>query len=142
MLGLAAAVVISLALLPIAVFAPILLLHPILRAAFTVVVTFVVFGVVQSAAGMIGSPITAIAAFYSALAMLSNHVVWAFCGAPVGASGQIIVGSYWFTWDALGLLSLFVAIPLIFCTAICRDGVPGSDFFSYLCGLPRWGSQP
>ena len=139
--GLVAAVFVALALTPVAVFAPALLMNAVCRAATTFGVAWIIFAVVYSAAGMVGRPLTSIAVVYSLVAMLSNHVVWAVFGARVGDGGEVVAGwQYWFNPMVLVFPNIFVAISLTFCAALFRDGVPGSDLFSYLSTLPVWGS--
>ncbi len=140
--GFAVAVALSVLLAPVAMFAPTLLINGILRASVTFGVAWIIFAAVHSAAGMVGGPLTSIAVLYSACVMFSNHVVWAVAGAPVGDAGELVTGwQYWFAPSLLGVLSLMVVIPLMFCAALCRDGVPGSDFFSWLSTRPIWFSR-
>ena len=141
-LGFATAVFLSMLLAPIAVFAPAILINGVLRAVVSFVVGWLLFVAVHSAGGMTGGLLTSVAVFYAALVMLSNHVAWAVFGAPLGDAGEIVTGwQYWFDPMLLGLLNIFVAIPLAFCAALCRDGAPGPDLFCYLSTLPVWFSR-
>ncbi|MHC5023202.1 MAG: hypothetical protein ACYTGG_04740 [Planctomycetota bacterium] len=112
------------------------------RACITLGVGWLMFGALQAAAGMVGGPATLIATVATALIMLSNHAAWSILGAPIGAGGELVRGwSYWFDPALLGVLGIFVAVPLAICVAICRDGASGADLFVHIATIPIWGSR-
>ena len=141
-LGFVVAVALAILLTPVAVLAPALLLNAIFRALVTFGIGWMLCGAVHSAAGMTGGLVTFLGVFYAALVMLSNHVVWALFGVPLGPQGEVVTGWHQvFDPSLVGLLSLFVVVPLGFCFVLCRDGVPGPDFFWYVSTLGVWGNR-
>ena len=140
--GLFITLILSVGLAMPAAFAPRVMTHALIRAFITVGVAWICFGVVQSAAGMVGKHTSFIAATCTLLVMYSNHIVWAMNGVPAGGkTGGLAIGwDVWFDPGALIALGLFVWIPLMFCMAMFRQGVPGMEFFSGLSSMRVWGS--
>jgi hypothetical protein len=112
------------------------------RAPLAFGVCWVLFQVVQRAAGMVGPPCTFLALGLAALVLLSNHVTFALHGVPVSegverwwvipmslveeivpARGDLLIGWSWCHPYAVLTLS---GLPLVlgggFCAALCRRG--------------------
>ncbi len=138
--GFGIALIVGIGLAFVARYAPYLLVNAVLRVAFAFIVTWLLFAVVQEAAGMTGYLINTIVICSSLMVMLSHHVIWAVWGVP-SADGLIIGFSVWFSPGALFIPSLFWCIGMIGCTALCHSGVPGPDIFGHIMTLHLRGTR-
>ncbi len=136
--GGAATVVMSLLLAPAAWFAAPVLLNFLLRAFLALVVTWVMFGVVHRAAGMVGARCTALGVILSLLVFLSNHVVFALHGIPTQQG--MVGGAAFLTPPALLALNISTAIGVTAGALLRRDG--GADLGTLVDVLMRgvWGT--
>lgn len=124
----------------IAWFAPALLFNALLRAFVAFGVAWLLFGIVQSAAGMVGGWCSFIAGTFSLAVMVSNHFVWAIHGAPIGDTGETLVGfAEWFNPAALLVLNLWSAIGIGACALICHNGQPGPGILHHVGTMPLRG---
>lgn len=136
------AVLLAVVLAPLAAKASPMVLPLWTRIPLAFGVIWVLFKVVQRAAGMVGPSCSALAVGLGALVLLSNHVIFATAGVPtaiedadwwfalVSLVGQIIeptddlfIGPGWFHPLVLLLVNL---VPLLFgggiAMALCRQG--------------------
>ncbi len=83
-----AALIVSAVLAPLVIFVPFVAFYPCTRAAMAFIVAWILFGVVQRAAGMVGMPVSALAIALAVMVLLFQHVLvtlWGITGAE-GAS--------------------------------------------------------
>jgi hypothetical protein len=138
--GIVAAMVLSAVLAPIAYAVPMLLIPWYLRGVWAFGVAWILFGVVQRAAGMVGRQVRAIAIALTLVVLLSNHLIFALYGVPAGMPRSswlfpaVLVEDFvpvyqgvmrGFAWFHPAVLALLNAAPLVgigFATAFRHDG--------------------
>jgi hypothetical protein len=136
--GAVAAVVLGLLLTPLAVYAPTFLLHWLVRMVLGFGITWVMFGVVQQAAGMVGARCTALALGYAALVLVSQHVVFAICG--VQTLDGMVAGWQWLAPATLGVCNFSAGIAAGGCAYLCHDGAADAGLLGWLLTrrVRRW----
>ncbi len=140
MLGALWSIVLAALLAVIAWLAPIILLNAVVRAFVAFGIAWLLFGVVQDAAGMVGGWCTFIAVALSLATMVSNHLVWAIHGGPIDECGETIIGlSVWFHPAALILVNLASAIGIGACALMCHHGQPGPGVLHHVGTMPLRG---
>lgn len=113
------AAILAVLLIPVSIYLPYMTIPWLLRAPVAIGVAWIMFKVVQDAAGMAGGPCTALALLLTFAVMLSQHLVWAACGVleitsvewwsfPAGILHQQIpeqngrlIGPNWLHWYIL-----------------------------------------
>jgi hypothetical protein len=137
--GLIAMVVIILLLAPVAVYAPYVLIAWLPRSAIAFVVAWILFSVVQRAAGMAGWMVTALAVTLTLVVLLSHHVVFRIHSVPTHTGAP----SGWESLHPLTLVGLNL-LPLIlvgFCAALRHRGDGGLGAVSDVLNLFYFGSR-
>ena len=134
-------------LAPLALYAPGLLIDLLLRTAVAFVVAWVLLGVVQRAAGMVGVHCSLLAVGLTLIVLLSHHLIFAVHGVPHvrGIVGRHAVYYAWVFRDVLtdqsglllgwGWLHPYVLanvnfVPLLAiaaCALLCHRGGAGPD---------------
>ncbi|MCP3903529.1 MAG: hypothetical protein GY715_07815 [Planctomycetes bacterium] len=119
--------------------APTLFFYAILRVTIALIVTWILFGVVHNAAGMVGAACSVLAVILVTTVMLSHHAAWSVFGAPLSGEPELVRGwAFWFSPGVLIGANLFAAIGVGFGTVLCHSGVPGPDVTGYVAKLPWW----
>ena len=122
------AIVAILLSLPVAKYAPPLLSVIWMQVALGFGLTWILLGVVQNAAGMVGWPCTAMGCGLTLLVVVAQRAAILLFAMPAGGS----------TVDAIlgGVLSMIFGYPmfigLIFAAVLCHRGSPGMGFLSDL----------
>lgn len=109
---------------PVAWFFPPLLQNALLRAFFAFLVAWALFAVAQRAAGMAGWPVTIVVLLYTALVLVSHHVVWFAHGVP--STKGVVIGQVWLEPATIALVNMTAAIGVGACALIRHHG--GGDF--------------
>lgn len=136
--SLVALVLVSL-LASVAWYVPHVLLNPWVRGSLAFFIAWVLFGVVQRAAGMVGAHCSAIAIGLALLVMLSHHVVFAIHGVATGDG--IAIGWEWFHPWALTLVNLTAMVGIAMCTLMRHRGEGGARWLAEILGSGIWSSR-
>ncbi|TWT46055.1 hypothetical protein RAS1_25000 [Phycisphaerae bacterium RAS1] len=131
--GLIAATLLAAATMALAYFVPLLVLRGTLRSALAFLIAFVLFSVVQRAAGFVGWPCTLIVVAYSTLVLFSHHLVFAVRGVQL--SQGVASGAGWLAWPTLLIVNTIPMIFVAFCAMICHHG--GFGFWDLVEKLGR-----
>ena len=123
--GTIVAVILAGLLAPAAYYVPQLLLGGILRAALGFAVAWILFGVVQRAAGMVGGRCSALSIALAVGVLLSNHIVFAIHGVPTNQGGPLLGWWFWFDPRVLGLYNGIALIGVAGCACLRHSG--GAD---------------
>jgi hypothetical protein len=118
--GLIVALGIAVLLVPVAKWAPTLLLNAYLRVALGFAVTGSLAAAVQRGAGMVGWPCTGLAVGLAVLVLVTNHVVFAICGVPTRSG--LVVGWAWLDPGVLFGMNLLALVGVGSAGALCHRG--------------------
>lgn len=105
-------------------FLPTLVLYTLLRTFLALAIVWLLFTVVQDAAGFVGGPISAIAIALTFAVLLSHHIIFAIHGVPTRMG--MMIGEFWFHPLTLAAVNAAPACAVVAATAICHRGVPGA----------------
>jgi hypothetical protein len=123
--GLFATLVIILLLAPVAVYFPYVLIMWPLRCAIAFVVAWILFSVVQRAAGMTGIPVTAAVLALVVLVLVSHHVIFAINGVPTRSGSA--TGMVWLHPLTLFLQNVAPLVAVGLCAAFRHRGDDGLE---------------
>jgi hypothetical protein len=131
------ALIIGASLFPVDVYLPAVLLNFWIRLAVSFGTAWILFRVVQGAAGMVGWPCTALAVGLSLLVLLSNHVAFAVFGVPTRAG--VVYGWTWLHPATLLGCNVSSLIGVTFCAVMCHSGAAiGGTIVDLLMQNPLW----
>ena len=120
--GTVTAAILAGALALVGYYVPELIINWRLRAALGFVVAWILFGVVQRAAGMIGGHCSALAVGLAVAVLLSNHVVFAIHGVPTSQATPFIGWRYWFAPGVLGFYNASGLLAVAGCALLRHSG--------------------
>lgn len=136
--GSVAALVITVLSAPIAIFAPHVLIIWLPRTAIAFAVAWILFGVVQRAAGMVGVPITAMVIGLTLLVLASHHFMFAVYGVPT--TRGLSTGWEWVGPVTLLFVNIGPLVGIAACTALRHSGGADSSVLAdILMRCPYWG---
>jgi hypothetical protein len=135
--GAVVSLVLAVLSVPLAFYFPGFLLNLWVRMVLAFGLAWVMFAVVQKAAGMVGAPCTALAVAFTIFVLVSQHVVFALHGVPT-VHGTVI-GSDWLTLTALGTSNFSATIGIWACALLCHSGGSDSDLLAWIMNLRVWG---
>lgn len=134
------ALIMSVLLIPVSIYLPYMTIPWLLRAPVALGLAWLMFRVVQDAAGMAGGPCTALALVLTFAIMLSQHLVWAANGVlelssmewwsfPAGVLRQqisvqngLLIGPNWLHWYIIVAVNVPpLAVAGCIATAFWRD---------------------
>jgi len=123
--GTVTAAILAGALLPVAYYAPYVVLGALSQAAVGFAVAWILFSVVHRAAGMVGGRCSVLAITLTVVVLLSNHLIFAIHGVPT-RQGLLLIGwLYWFDPLVLCVSNVWAVIGIAFCTSLRHSG--GAD---------------
>ena len=121
-------------------FLPAVTINIYLRSFLAFVVAWLLFSLVQDAAGFVGFPVSAIAIGYTLIVLISHHVIFALHGVP--STKGVMIGSIWLDPLVLFGVNFGPLGAIAFATALCHRGVPGGGVLTDLLMSRRgWGSR-
>jgi hypothetical protein len=126
--GMITAVILILLLLPIAKYAPPLLNLSWLQIALGFALTWILLGVVQNAAGIVGWPCTGLGCGFALLVLAAAHVAEALFAAP--SANPSSLSSIPAVAHALFYLPTFLG--MIIAAMLCHRGTLGAGFLTDL----------
>jgi hypothetical protein len=135
--GAVVSLVLAVLSVPLAWYFPGFLLNLWVRMVLAFGLAWVMFGVVQRAAGMVGAPCTALAVIFTIVVLVSQHVVFALHGVPT-LHGTLI-GWQWLTLTALGTCNFSATIGIWACGLLCHSGAGDFDLLAWIMNLRVWG---
>jgi hypothetical protein len=122
---------------PVAWFFPWLVLLTLLRSVEAFFVAWILFVVVQNAAGFVGLAPSALAVAFTLAVLFSHHVIFAVAG--VTTTRGAVPASVWFDPIMLATVNVIPCIALAVAVALCHRGVPGGGVLISLLRLrPFW----
>jgi hypothetical protein len=140
--GLIAAIVLAAVLWPVAEYAHGILIAARPRTFIAFGVAWIIFGIVEYAAGMTGWITMTLSCILSALVMLSNHLVWSYTGLPIGEAGATVGGVVpMFNPGFVVITNIWTIIGIGVCALLCRDGQPGPEVIGSILSMRIWGTR-
>lgn len=132
-------------LAPLAWFLPLFLMNWFLRGAVAFGIAWILFGVIQRRAGMVGWPITAMVIGLTSIVLVLHHVIFAIQGLPVffflwrsPVVWETLTEQGWFSLGTFVVINMSSFIAVAFCSALCHFGRPGAGTFVSFLTFGRW----
>ena len=135
--GAIATVLLAAVLSPAAWYVPLLTMHWGLGAAIAFGVAWILFGVVQRAAGMVGAAVTALAIVFTLLVLISQNAIVAVHGIPT--SKGVIASLAWISPVGFVVSRLASFVTVAFCAALRHDGGADGETLGWILRLPVLG---
>lgn len=135
--GAVVSLVLALLSVPLAWYFPGFLLNFWVRMVLAFGLAWIMFAVVQKAAGMVGAPCTALAVAFTIVVLVSQHVVFALHGVPT--LHGMVIGRQWLSLAAVGTCNFSATIGIWACALLCHSGGTDSGLLAWIMNLRVWG---
>ncbi|MBU0638592.1 MAG: hypothetical protein KKB50_06985 [Planctomycetes bacterium] len=116
-----------------AYYVPVLFLNMLLRTALAFAIAWILFGVVQRSAGMVGYSCTALAIVLTLLVLCSHNVVFALHG--IGTVSTTTANWEWLHPFALLAVNIVPLIGVIACALMRHSGAGGDNVLAEILNM-------
>lgn len=133
------ATIFAIVFIPVVIYAPMILFNGLLRAFIAFGLAWMMFGIVQDAAGMTGWFSSAWAIVLTLGVFLSHHLVAALTGVEiVGSDGPPLAGAEWLNLGWIVVVNLVSLIGIGAAAMICHTGAPGGSVGGDILSMRLW----